>query len=142
VDWIVLGQQSKLPVELWITCAILIALVVLLGAVVLLYRRKVLTDSGSSDGAGAWDLDDLHRLKNQGEITEAEYQAMRASIIRAYTGDGDKGSTGRVPATAPAVSLPPSASSEDEDDEDDDVEEWDWVADPDEYDDNSRKTDT
>jgi hypothetical protein len=139
VEWIVLAQQRKPPIDLWIACAVLIAMIVLLGTVVLLYRRSVLRGSEVSGGRDAWDLDDLHRLKSEGEITEAEYQAMRATIIRSFTGQrtGDPG--GRLPELPPDAFPSGSVPREPESDDD---QAWDWVAEGYEGDGKRRKSDT
>lgn len=139
VDWILSAQPYKPPVELWITCAILVGLIVLLGAGVMLYRRKMLSDPDSSSKSDAWSLDDLARLRSQGDITEAEYQAMRAAIIQTFTGQRPSDSETRLPEVPPEA-LPSGSVSAGR--ESDDGEEWDWVAEGLENEGERRKTDT
>lgn len=134
MNWSVLAQSRQAPIELWITCAVLIGLIVLLGAFVLLYRRKILMDPETPGASEVWSLDDLARLRSQGEITEAEYQAMRATIIRSFTGEERTEVDGRfpeIPRGSKAVRQPT-----------DDGEEWDWVAEGHDDGGDRRKTDT
>jgi len=70
----------------WIiaTCLILLVAGIILYVGVLFYRRRWLdSSSGSTE---PWTLDDLRRLRSQGDVTEDEYQAMRAAIIDSYRG--------------------------------------------------------
>lgn len=137
MDWIVLAQQKQPPLELWIACAILIGMIVLLGTGVLLYRRMVLTGSDSAGKANAWNLDDLTRLRSQGEISEAEYQAMRATIIQSFTGERVVDPGVRLPEVPPNAFPSVSAGQES-----DNEQEWDWVAEGHQDEADRRKSDT
>ena len=65
------------------------AVVVLFGG--LWYYRKWLLRGGKSesDSSGVWTFDDLRRMKQEGKITEEEYQALRATLVAAYRGEAE-----------------------------------------------------
>jgi hypothetical protein len=70
-----------------IVCVAILVAGFLLFAGLWLYGRRYLRSEGESDeAAGAWTLADLRKLRDQGELTEDEYQAMRSAIIGAYGG--------------------------------------------------------
>ena len=54
------------------------------------YRKALLKDSG---GGQLWDLDDLREMKESGQLTEQEYQALRQKLVREKMGapGGTKG---------------------------------------------------
>jgi hypothetical protein len=67
----------------------LIVAVVIAGFLILLIRRSFFAPQ-ESVGAGpqdVWGLDDLRRLRDQGEITVEEYETLRARAIKALKGD-------------------------------------------------------
>jgi hypothetical protein len=68
-----------------ISCAV-IALMVIVGGVVVWYYRKWVLFSDPSPEATVWTFDDLRRMKEQGELSEEEYQSLRAAMIGAYQG--------------------------------------------------------
>jgi hypothetical protein len=42
---------------------------------------------GEDDGSGvAWTLDDLQRMRQEGQLTEEEYRALRAAMVAVYRG--------------------------------------------------------
>ena len=69
----------------WIVaaCVVLLLVAIVFLAVVGWYRRRLLSDEGTSS-AEPWTLDDLRRLRADGSLTEDEYQRMRAAMIAAY----------------------------------------------------------
>ena len=72
---------------LWI--AGLIVAVLIAGVAIQLIRRRLLA-SQETAGAGPHDvlgLEDLRRLRDDGEITVAEYETLRARAITALRGD-------------------------------------------------------
>ena len=67
----------------------LIVAVLVAGVAIQLIRRRLLA-SQESAGAGphdTWGLEDLRRLRDEGEITIAEYETLRARAIEALRDD-------------------------------------------------------
>lgn len=57
------------------------------------YRRSLLR--GSQEVSGHWSLDDLRDMKDSGQLTEQEYQALRQRMIR-KTMDSPTGAKGKA----------------------------------------------
>ena len=72
----------------WIIVAcVAMAVVVLMFACAWLWMRRWLkAESTSDDNREPWTLADLRQLRERGEVTEEEYQAMRAAMIASYRG--------------------------------------------------------
>jgi hypothetical protein len=92
---------------------IIVACLMLLGAVAILgvafwYYRRWQRRAPAGTSSGTWSLDDLRRMREQGQLTEEEYQNLRAAVIQSYAG-------GR-----PTETRPRPVGSDDEP--------WDWVA--------------
>ena len=71
---------------LWIIIAggLLLALILLLGLVVWRLRKWwLVSDQPSGE---PWTLEDLRVMRARGDLSEAEYQAMREAMIDAYRG--------------------------------------------------------
>jgi hypothetical protein len=68
-----------------VACLVLMAAAIIVFVAIMWYRRHWL-DSGASASSEAWTLDDLQRLRDQGSMTEEEYQAARAAMIASYRG--------------------------------------------------------
>jgi hypothetical protein len=52
------------------------------------YRRNWMKQS---DGSRLWDLDDLREMRDSGQLTEVEYQALRQKLIRDTMGPPGSG---------------------------------------------------
>jgi uncharacterized membrane protein len=78
------GNIQELSLWIIITCLVLLAAAVILGVVILYYRRRWL--NAGETAQGAWTLEDLRKLREQGELSEDEYQAMRKVLIGACRG--------------------------------------------------------
>ncbi len=71
---------------------VVLALAVLLGLVVLLYRRRYF--SGGLDSTPGFTLSDLVKMHKDGQLSDEEYERMRRTVIgmeagtRAESGDG------------------------------------------------------
>ncbi len=72
-----------------VACLILMAAAIALFAVIAWYRRSWLESAPSS--SQAWTLEDLRRLRDQGSMTEEEFQAARSAMIAAYRAGGEAG---------------------------------------------------
>lgn len=70
-----------------VICSIILVVGVILYLGVWLYGRRWIR-AGSSSGGSAepWTLQDLRELRGRGDLSEEEYQAMRAAIIDACRG--------------------------------------------------------
>jgi len=66
-----------------IACGLLAAAVVVLCAGVWYYRRWWLRDRPLSEPAG-WTFADLRRMRDRGDLTEEEYQSLRAAMLAGY----------------------------------------------------------
>ncbi len=99
--------------EILIAGSLLIASFLALGLGLWYYRRwRGETESPST---APWTLDDLRKLREQGKLTESEYQKLRDAVIGAFTGQ-----TGGNGSEASRQVNPPR-----------DEEQWDWVAEDD-----------
>lgn len=66
-----------------VVASILLGLAVIVLSVGLWYYRRRWLNSTDSSGA-PWTLEDLRRLRDSGELTEEEYEALRATLKNAY----------------------------------------------------------
>ena len=66
-----------------IACGLLAAAVVVLCAGVWYYRRRWLRDRQPSE-PGGWSFADLRKMRDHGDLTEEEYQSLRAAMRAAY----------------------------------------------------------
>ncbi len=62
-----------------VACALLMAAVIVLFLVVWYYRKNVLLPDEPS--AAIWTFDDLRAMRDRGELSEEEYQTLRAAMI-------------------------------------------------------------
>lgn len=86
-----LGQVALPRVDVLLVVGVLIAAVVVLSVVVLLVRRKLLSAGNDSAGSAAGVLESLRQMRNEGRLTEAEFQAAKARLgagLRAAAGAG------------------------------------------------------
>ncbi len=75
---------------------VLLLLLIGLSAGVWYYRRRWLSSDETS--STSWTLDDIRRLRDEGTLTAAEYQALRATMIGAYTAGAAKSDSSASPA--------------------------------------------
>lgn len=83
---------------IWIIVACAAILVIGLGAILgvwLSWRRWVKGNEESGGDGSIWSLDDLRQMRDRGDLTEAEYQAMRGSVIDAFRGQ-ESATSGRA----------------------------------------------
>ncbi len=66
-----------------VSCAILALLIIVGGLGVWYYRKRVLFSDTSSAGS-IWNFDDLRRMRERGELSEEEYQSLRAALIGSF----------------------------------------------------------
>lgn len=76
---------SQLDAAKWIivSCAAILLLVIVGGVVVWYYRKWVLFSDASSD-AVTWTFEDLRQMRDRGDLSEAEYQSLRATMIGSF----------------------------------------------------------
>lgn len=99
-----------------LSCLMLLGAFFVLGFVVWYYRRWQQRPTTSS--TATWSLDDLIRMREEGQLTESEFRQLRSTLINAFTGN------------LKTDSRPLSNSKAGPDAEQAD-EAWDWVADED-----------
>lgn len=68
--------------QIIIACALLIGALVVLIAGVWYYRRHYLSSAESAEPL--WTFDDLRKMRQKGDLSEAEYQKLRAALIGLY----------------------------------------------------------
>ena len=84
--------QNMTQVLIWGGVLILAVVVFFTG---LWYYRKLLLRDDPDVGGVAWTLDDLHRMRQEGQLTEEEYRALRATMVAAFQGKkADVGQSG------------------------------------------------
>jgi hypothetical protein len=84
--------DSVTEILLW-GASLLAAVIVLFGGV-WYYRSRWLNPDESEPRRQPWTLDDLRQMKQQGQISDEEYQALRESIVAAFRGSsGGSGAT-------------------------------------------------
>jgi len=84
----------------------LIVAVLIAGVAIQLIRRRLLA-SQESTGAGQHDvlgLEELRRLRDEGEITIAEYETLRARAIEALRGDAGLTEDTRITTSSSSAS--------------------------------------
>ncbi len=79
-----LGPVTVNAGQIIFACALLVLGVIVLAVGVWYYRRRWMDSADSS--ATPWTFEDLRKLRDQGALSEEEYQALRAAIIGAYRG--------------------------------------------------------
>lgn len=85
----------------------LLGLLVVGGGIVWYYRQRLLGREPSDDGT-PWTLDDLHRMRAEGQLTEEEYQALRQAMIAEFRAlGGNTPSGGRSAGTSGPTGLAP-----------------------------------
>lgn len=89
-----------------LTCLMLGAAFLVLGLGLWYYRRW--RDRLNAPVSTSWTLDDLRKMREQGQLSEQEYQTLRAQLIHEYSGKPQSG-------------HPPTAAGKAD-------EQWDWVA--------------
>lgn len=94
-----------------VTCLILMGAFMVLG-LGLWYIRRWLRGT-KEDTTAPWTFDDLRKLRAEGKLTEAEYEALRGEMIGMYQRDNDTDGS----KTTAVPKRPPKPK-----------EEWDWVA--------------
>lgn len=72
-----------------VACGLLMAAVIVLFLAVWYYRKRVL-QSDESSSAALWTFEDLRRMRDRGDLTDEEYQSLRAAMIGAYQGTGER----------------------------------------------------
>jgi hypothetical protein len=89
--FLLLSQASGAPADpggsfasLFLWLLILMAALAALGLAVYIARKRFNNEDDEPDLAGGLSIDLLRRMKDQGELTAAEYEAARAVLLRQY----------------------------------------------------------
>jgi hypothetical protein len=75
-----LSQQS-LDARAFVYIILLIALAIIGGLVIFAVKRRIFDDSKQQDHSGATLMESLERMRRSGEISQAEYEQTRRTII-------------------------------------------------------------
>ena len=65
----------------WVWLGVLVVVVILAGIILIGIRRRMFSDSGSSDMQAGGMLEQLRLLRDQGKLSEKEYEDARRSLI-------------------------------------------------------------
>ncbi|HSW44263.1 MAG TPA: SHOCT domain-containing protein [Phycisphaerae bacterium] len=74
-------SESVRQVLIW-GGVLILAVVVLFGG--LWYYRRWWLERNVGDGGPSWTLDDLRRMRSEGQITDEEYQVLRATLLGSF----------------------------------------------------------
>lgn len=104
---VIIAVRSEDTRWILVSCAILALLIIVGGLGVWYYRKRVLfSEEASADGM--WTFDDLRRMRDRGDLTEEEYQSLRAALIGSFQGKVKKDPS---PAQADVSPKPGDAES-------------------------------
>lgn len=88
-------DMADYAMRIIIACAMLMGAFIVLCLSVWYYRRRYYASESSREPV--WTFDDLRVMRESGEISEDEYQALRASLLGAYgVGSSGRDSSGTV----------------------------------------------
>ena len=73
--------QQSLDARAFIYIILLIALAIIGGMVIFAVKRRIFDDSKQQDHSGATLMESLERMRRSGEISQAEYEQTRRTII-------------------------------------------------------------
>jgi hypothetical protein len=105
-----LAQQSQPdPIPVIIAVAALIVAVVIAGLAVMHIRGRLLRKHDDRSSTESW-LDELRAMHRRGEVSDAEFQAARASLLAKVTG-APVPTSGSKPAAQPAPKQTHAGSS-------------------------------
>ncbi len=80
---------SSNTVDLFIWGAVLIVLLVALWLVLIWLRKWYFGTSEDGFSSGLWSLVDLRRMREQGEITEDEYETLHGKALAVHEHDSE-----------------------------------------------------
>jgi len=69
--------------EIIIACGLLIVAVIVLWMGLWYYRRRWLGEGQSPDNL-TWSFADLRKMRDEGQLTEREYESLRAALMNIY----------------------------------------------------------
>ena len=101
-----IAETSKQVTEIVIWCGLLmLAVIVLFGGLWYYRRRLFVTDEPAK--REPWTLEDLRQMKERGEVSDEEYQALRETMIAAFRGEqaSQKAQSTPLPAGEPHCSV-------------------------------------
>ena len=87
-------QENMAQIIFW--CLVLVLAVLVLFGGVWYYRRRWVR-MADSPGGTAWTFDDLAKMKEQGQISDEEYRALRAAMIASLAGEKTESPSPEIP---------------------------------------------
>lgn len=88
-----------------IACAILMGLVVVLFVGLWYYRKWAFSPDDATTGA-AWTFEDLRQMRDRGDLSEDEYQSLRAAMLGSYGASGPNAPPDRGDAASHTIAGP------------------------------------
>ncbi len=82
------AQTTSAEIIVW--CLILIGGVGIMGLVVWRLRRGSIDGAQPPGAAGMWTLQELRDMRAAGELSEDEFQALKAQQLQQYRADADE----------------------------------------------------
>ena len=95
-------QENVAQIVFW--CLVLVLAVLVLFGGVWYYRRRWLRRTDSPGGT-PWTFDDLRTMKEQGQISDEEYRALRAAMVASF-------SAGKTESPSPGTPVAKGGSEE------------------------------
>lgn len=82
-----LGVSSPEAVQWILVSGGVIALMVVVGGLLVWYYRKRVLFSDHTSADAGWTFEDLRQMKEKGDLSEEEYQALRSALIGSFQKD-------------------------------------------------------
>ena len=106
-----LAQSSANIASLWVWILVLIGIVLGGAAVIVVLRRRLLHDRRDEHGAGI--LDQLERMRQQGQLSDEEFRRTRDRVIGRVGGSGEDASEPDEPVQSDDDGVDPPGSGGD-----------------------------
>jgi hypothetical protein len=72
---------------IFVSCGVIALAIILGGLGIWIYRKRVLFDDQASS-QGLWTFEDLRQMRDRGDLTDQEYQALRAAMVGSFQNQG------------------------------------------------------
>lgn len=92
-------SAARDPTRVFIVVGLLIATVLVLGLLILAFRKKLLAGE-RDDRSAPLLLDDLRAMRRRGDISDSEYELMRSRLVQKLSGRSAEELSARAESTA------------------------------------------